>query len=152
MLNSASFTDLENWIARVYQGQRVLIKPWFLNGDLLIPASSEGTTTIKVNSNADFVLTDLRAQGTANSMLADTTVQIVDNGSLERFFANPIPFCSAFGQNAGANVNLSTWLNYRRVNGNSSVNVTVRNGDGGADCSIDFALVGVLVYPYSKIS
>lgn len=146
MLNTVSFLDLESWIARVYQGQRVLIKPWFLNSSLSVANGSEQTVTLKVNSNADFVITDLRA--TSDSTLKGAMLQIVDNGSLERFFANPVDFYSVFNS-CGSSAYCSGWNNYRRVNGNSSLNVTVSNNIGSS-FDVDFSLVGVLVYPYSK--
>lgn len=151
MLNPVSFIDLESWIARVYQGQRVLIKPWFLNSSFNVADGAEETKTIKVNSNADFIITGLRAVSPSASA-PGKKLQIVDNGSLERFFAKPVDFFSVFNSCYYVSGNTcGTWNNYRRVSGNSSLNVTLTNSDPfGVTFNAAFSLVGVLVYPYSK--
>lgn len=149
MLNTVSFVDLESWIARVYQGKRVLIKPWFINTEYSLATNTEATNTVKVNSNADFVITDARAITTGTFVPPELKVQIVDNGSLERFFSDKVPLLSVFSNNT-KNGAPGCWQNYRRVNGNSSLNITLDNRSANT-LRVFLSLVGVLVYPYSGV-
>lgn len=144
MQNIASFTDLEAWIARVWQGQRVLIKPWFVVFEFgSISNGASADVTQKINSNADFVLVDYRLSIDAPSN--ELKIQFVDNGSLERFFADSVPFPSIGKTNAFGFQSVST---YRRIAGNSSITASIENNTGGARTPI-VTMAGVLVYPYS---
>lgn len=144
MHNVASFIDLEAWIARVWQGQRVLIKPWFITFDFgTVNNGASRSVTQKVNSNADFVLVDYRTSAVGNP--ANVQIQLVDNGSLEQFFAEQVDLDTISKINNDGFNSVST---YRRIAGNSSVTATLYNNSGG-NLPIAVTMSGVLVYPYS---
>ena len=156
MFNIASFVDLENWIARVWQGQRVLIKPWAIDFSFgNIASGTTGSVTQKINSNADFVLSDYRfsyGEGGGGDF-AEVLLQIVDNGSLERFFADEVPLIIPAKNMSDPFVSSTTTPStFRRIAGNSSVTATLRHPAGGTVTANDVHLlmIGVLVFTYSQ--
>lgn len=147
MQNIVSFREVEAYIARVWQGQRCAVKPYFINfefSDVAPGASADATQ--KINSNADFLLCDIRAKD-SGAGAQNARLQIVDNGSLERFFAEAVSLAS-----------VATFANYgyadmsipRRIAGNSSITATyTADANNLANSFLQLTFAGVLVLPYS---
>lgn len=152
MQNIVNFSEIQRFIARVWEGQRCMVQPFSFNfefGDVNVGA--ETSATLKINSNADFLITDyaisddtLQGQFGMNNCL----LQIVDNGSLEQFWPEPIyvsSVCRVYGQYP------RDMAVPRRVGGNSSLTATFNCGSNviGTLLDLQLTLNGVLVFPYS---
>lgn len=142
MRNIVDFTEIESYVARVWQGQRCILKPFFFNADFVgfVGAGAENQT-IKINSNADFLITEMRASG-ANSVQSygGCNLQITDGATLEQFFSAPVSMpdvCTIQGKYK------QSMAIPRRVAGNSLLTIAATGTDVAA---FQLSLVGVLVF------
>ena len=146
MRNIVDFTEIEAYVARVWQGQRCILKPFFFNADFVgFAASGSETQTIKINSNADFLLTELRISALDNMIfLQGLSLQITDGATLEQFFASPTPAASVCTTHGAYHQGLSV---PRRIAGNSLLTVNASEVDGASAIDgFQLSLVGVLVF------
>lgn len=139
MRNIVDFTEIEAYVARVWQGQRCILKPYFFNATFEnIQADSSATQTIKINSNADFLLTELRAV-TASSL----SIQITDGATLEQFYSSPVPVSSVATLDGYVKQSMSV---PRRIAGNSLLTIELADISNVQSISPQISLVGVLVF------
>lgn len=146
MRNIVDFTEIETYVARVWQGQRCILKPFFFNANFSgFAASGSETQTIKINSNADFLIVEMRVspRDTTQSF-GNCNLQITDGATLEQFFSAPTPIvdvCTIFGAFK------QSMAIPRRVAGNSllTINASDFSGSSGVD-PFQLSLVGVLVF------
>jgi len=90
MQKAYSFTELEELVARMYQGARVSLEDYWY--PVNFAAGVESTTVnanLLLNSDADFMCTEILLGGGGQSFNA-TTIQIEDSASHERWFQTPI--------------------------------------------------------------
>jgi hypothetical protein len=149
MDNQIAFTDIEAIVAQMYAGQRCALKPYFYAVDFVaFTSGSSQTGTLKLNANTDFLLTELR-WGTTQ-VAEDTneaTIQIVDSGSNERFFDNPVllgGICTTGNKPRALAVP-------RRISGNATLTIAITNGVGSDTMPAgQLVFCGVNVYVYSQ--
>lgn len=145
MHNVVDFTEIEAYVARVWQGQRCILKPYFFNANF--PALTAGvteTSTIKINSNADFLITEFRLAYNHNDGLPGVNaLQIVDGATLEQFFSAPVALSLIATQN---NIYRQSMSIPRRVAGNSLLTLTLQERQAAAFGACQLSLVGVLVF------
>ena len=146
MRNIVDFTELEAYVSRVWQGQRCILKPYFFNADFAgFLASGSETQTIKINSNADFLIVEMRASAKNETQIyANCNLQITDGATLEQFFSAPVPMvdvCTLIGSfKQGMAIP-------RRVAGNSLLSITASDFTGTENTdAFQLSLVGVLVF------
>lgn len=140
MRNIVDFTEIEAYVARVWQGQRCILKPYFFNAlfSPSIQAGGSATQTIKINSNADFLLTELRAVS-ASSL----SIQITDGATLEQFYSSPVPVTSVATRDGNVKQSMSV---PRRIAGNSLLTIELADIGNVESISPQISLVGVLVF------
>lgn len=140
MRNIVDFTEIEAYVARVWQGQRCVLKPYFFNATFpTIDANSSATKTIKINSNADFLLTELRATR-GNSL----SIQITDGATLEQFYSEPVPLPDVATLNGVFKQSMSV---PRRIAGNSLLTIELSDMYGNtSSVAPQISFVGVLVF------
>lgn len=146
MRNIVDFTEIEAYVARIWQGQRCILKPFFFNADFAgFAASGLETQTIKINSNADFLIVENRVAGAnATQSYANCSLQITDGATLEQFFSAPVPLpdvCTVQGKYK------QSMAVPRRVAGNSLLTIAASENTGAsAVAAFQLSLVGVLVF------
>jgi len=145
MRNIASFTNLEDYIARVYAGKRCAVKPFLINFSYgAVAANSSETVQQKIPSNADFI----QCWMSINSSFAasELLLQITDSGTSQTFFDSAVNASTVCDQSDTGNRDQAV---YRRVAGNSTLSAAINNLTATAYGDLSLTLVGVLVYVYS---
>lgn len=149
MLNVVNFSQIEAVIAATYQGKRLTIKPFWVgfNFQNAIAGGATGTVQQKIVSNADFWV---MAYDAAGDVTGSRFLQIIDGGTNEQFFADPVALntvCTITGATGTAMKDVPF---PRRVAGNSLLSATITNEEAGAVNSARLTLGGVLVFVYSQ--
>lgn len=146
MRNIVDFTEIEAYVARVWQGQRCILKPYFFNADFAGFNQLESETqTIKINSNADFLIVEMRATtDSVDNLFANCSIQITDGATLEQFYSSKVPMYDVATIAGRSHQSMSV---PRRVAGNSLLTITVSETDNVAPVEgFQISLVGVLVF------
>jgi hypothetical protein len=151
-----SFSDIEAFASRFYNGRQLLITPYGYN--LTFLALAQNTTqsqTINIAANADFIALSFahRAQIGAAQTISGVTAPFVrmlvsDSGSNEQFSNVAVDL-----QNYSTGPNFANNLAYPRVvAGRSTLTVQVTNYAPVAETytSLDIYIEGVLVRAYQK--
>ena len=146
MRNIVDFTEIEAYVARIWQGQRCILKPFFFNANFAgFTASEQETQTIKINSNADFLIVEMRAS--SNSVLdlfRNCSLQITDGATLEQFFSAPTPLVDVCTVDGAFKQSMAI---PRRVAGNSLLTINATDFSESSGVSpFQLSLVGVLVF------
>lgn len=147
MQNIVSFTDVENYIARVYAGKRCAVKPYFIGFDFGdVAVSTVATVQQKIPSNADFVVSRMSFSIQNYNSSLNPYIQFIDGGTNEQFYSSSVPVYSVCDSVFNGLQDQST---YRRLAGNSLISGTLTNDDAGALTNAIITMAGVLVYVYS---
>lgn len=156
-----NFLDLRAWIEALYsagmQGAvpRLWIEPYHYSLTFTgLAAGASATQLLTINSNADFVLTQLNhhanvanaAQNASTKTVPLVNAVITDTGSQRPFFNSATDL-----ENVSANLNPNRVLPYPRwLAGNTSVQVQLTNYDAAATYNVLLTLSGVSVRRYSE--
>lgn len=86
------FSDLANWVARIYEpGSRLILTEYAFPVDFgLIAAGGRATQNVQMTQNADFVLTSLAVLPAVGAQ-SDLRISITDTSTGEQFSNQQIP-------------------------------------------------------------
>jgi ABC-type Fe3+-siderophore transport system permease subunit len=160
-MGAMNFLDLQQWIIALYtagmSGQipRLWIESYAYNLTFTgIAAGGSATQNVTINSNADFVLTQIshRANVAAAGQTVSTKtaplarVQITDTGSARPFFNSAVDL-----ENFSANADPNRIMPFPRwVAGNTTLTTQVTSYEASQTLNIDLCLAGVSVRRYSE--
>lgn len=152
------YQALEAFVARFYQGRKLLLEPYgYVASFGAIAQNAQSTQQVQIAANADFVMVGARWRSILNNGLGQTVnnlpvpflrMLITDNGSGQQLTAQPVDLAAY----AGSTVDDAFGLPYPRiVAGRSSLSVQLTNYSpaAGENYSLtDVFLEGVLVRAY----
>ena len=149
-----SYSEIEAYCAKFYNGRRLLITPYtYVLTFSALAAAANATQTLNIAANADFVLTNVHyhanianaAQTVGNKTIALCRMLITDSGSNEQF-SNAA--CDL--ENYATNAWMQNALEYPRiVSGRSTLTIQLTNYDAASTYNIDLGFAGVLVRAFS---
>lgn len=153
---SYSFLEIQRVVARLWPAVQTTLEPFVhpipLNG---LTNLQSVTTAYKILSNCDFLLTNIAVSSliapsfVTSEVSQQAILQIVDSGSQEKFFWNPVPIINVADVDGYGVSNLLA--HPRRIAGNSTLTVTLENPALPDEevANYEVALHGVNVYAYS---
>lgn len=147
MRNTQIFSELDLFIADLYQGRRCQVRPYAYPVSIaaLAIGGTIATYTQKINGNADFILVDMCY--TMNN-ISDVLMQITDSASQETLFNTPTPINTIARQ---YQTQFDTSIGgLRRLAANSNQVITLQNNNQATalDAGV-LMLCGVQVFPMS---
>jgi hypothetical protein len=149
MFGIYSFQDLQSLLSDIYGGRRIDVRPFGYTFDFsAVVDNGIAVATQKIIGNADFIVcsASFSVRNSAENV-GDSTMQIEDSGSQERFFNQSTPIQQFATTMNGAGVLAARGLTFpRRVAGNSTLTATLTAG--GTITNPQLYLDGVHVYVY----
>lgn len=148
----ASFSEIEAFVARLWAGRRVSIQPFAYRFDVDFDVAAGSTDTQRIAANAAFVLTDIAVYNSAGGDVDESTIQLEDSSTNERFFDSPAlvrSICSVY-QDSNSPVFVLGSLPYPRLIQANSNTILTFYGSASAVGAGVVVLNGVSVYEYSQ--
>lgn len=150
-----SFSDIEAFASKFYQGRPLLLVPYGYNLTFTgLAAGTSATQTLNIAANADFIITNIhhRANVAAAGQNVSTKVAplvrmlVTDSGSNEQFTNSAVDL-----ENYSTNGNIINYLPYPRiVSGRSTLTVQLTSYEASQTLGIDVFFEGVLVRAYAQ--
>lgn len=151
----ASYSDIEAFASKFYQGRPLLLVPYGYN--LTFSSLAAGTTAtqiVNIAANADFILTNIHhranvaaaGQNVSTKVAPLTRILITDSGSNEQFTNSAVDL-----ENYSTNGNITNYLAYPRIiSGRSTLTVQLSSFEASQTLNIDVFFEGVLVRAYAQ--
>lgn len=152
---SVSYSDIEQFASKFYQGRPLLLVPYGYNLTFAgLAAGTSATQVLNIAANADFIVTNIhhRANVAAAGQNVSTKtaplcrILITDSGSNEQFTNSSVDL-----ENYSTNGNIINYLPYPRiVSGRSTLTVQLTSYEASQTLGIDVFFEGVLVRAYAQ--
>lgn len=147
MKNVQSFQEIESYVADLYAGRRVSMKPYvYVVQNAAVGANSVLDVTFKINGNADFVLVNIAH--TSTIPITDIQIQIVDSATQETLFNSPVDLGVVSENSIYTTIEFPSIGLFKQWIANSNQVLKIGNVGGGAFAAGTFAFFGVQVFEY----
>lgn len=152
---SVSYSDIEAFASKFYQGRPLLLVPYGYNLSFTgLAAGTSATQVLNIAANADFIITNVHhranvaaaGQNVSTKVAPLVRVLITDSGSNEQFTNSAVDL-----ENYSTNGNIINYLPYPRiVSGRSTLTVQLTSYEASQTLGIDVFFEGVLVRAYAQ--